>query len=132
MKVLQPAVGLHGNRQWRERWQDRTGLTWGTVATGSPLVRPLLVVVVQKLFGHAAHFSERTGMVHEQTLLLVRAVISLHVGIFVWPLRRTDVGGNPQADEKAHQRGGKIPPATTAHPTRITIESEHGWPSIGA
>ena len=83
-------------------------------------MRTLLVVMVQKLFGHAPHFRERPGMVHQQTFLFVRAVISLHVGIFVWPLRGTDIGGNAQADEKTDQRGGKLPSATTADRNHVS------------
>ena len=58
-------------------------------------------------------------------------MISLDVGIQIGTLRGTDVRHHPQGQQKPDQRGGKIPPATTAHPTRITIEREHAWPSRG-
>jgi hypothetical protein len=60
--------------------------------------------VGQKVLGDRAHFFQRAGTMQQKTFLLVGAVIPLHVGMLVWPMGRTDVGDNLQADEKTDQR----------------------------
>src|SRR5947209_6820731 len=125
--MLEPAIGLHSAGQRR---QKGTSDPWRLISTGSALMGSLFIVVMQECFGDAAHFLQRAGMVHQQAFFLVGAVVSLHVGILVWPMGGTDVDHDPQTGEKADQRRREIPPTTAADPARIPIKGEHGWQSV--
>jgi hypothetical protein len=78
VKVLEPAVGLHDARRWRQCRQNGTGDRLQLIATRSALMGSLFIGMMYKRFGDLAHFLQRSGMMHQQTFLLGGAVVPFH------------------------------------------------------
>ena len=63
----------------------------------------LRIVMAQKLLSHRSNLFQRCRMVDLQALLVVAFMVSFDVAIAIWPLWRTHVRLNAQAEQEAAQ-----------------------------
>jgi hypothetical protein len=96
MDVLQPSIGINERGKRREAWKRWERDTRWQVATGKRLVRSLCIVVVQEAGGNLTHLLKGLGAMQLYALLVKRSMVSFYKRVFVWPMRRADVGLDSQ------------------------------------
>lgn len=72
------------------------------------------------------HLRERAWPMQKPPLFLVGAVEPFHGAMCVWTMRRADLWLDQEAEQETDQSRGKVTPAGTAHPARIT-ENSSAW-----
>ena len=83
MIAREPAVGLHRCGQDWQGGQGLEDLAWWSIATGPPLMWPLMIVVLLICLRNALHLFEILRVMHLETLLLVTPVVPFHKRVFI-------------------------------------------------
>ncbi len=130
MDLLQPRIGVNEGGKRGQTGKCRKGYSRWPVATRKRLIGSLRIVMDQEACRHLTDLFQRVWPMHLQTLLIERAMVPLHVAIFIRTARRADVGLDPQTQQEAHERGGKIASGGSANETRVAIKSDAGRQAI--
>ncbi len=71
-----------------------------------------------------AYLQKRRGPMHLETFLIERSMVPLHIRVFLWLVRRADVGQDAQAQQQSTQCRREVAPTATAHKARIAIKGQ--------
>jgi hypothetical protein len=83
-----------------------------------------------KRLGDLTHLFGCRWAMDQQTFLFVGPMQPFDVTVFIRPMRWAEIGLNAQAEQKAHERRGKVASARAADPPRVTIEGKHSGQTI--
>jgi len=131
VNALEPAIRIDRFGDCWQFGQGRKGHARWLILARATLMRPFIVVMLHEALSHFTYLLQGGRPMYLETLLIVASVISLDVGIFIWALRRANIGLDTQAEQEAAKRRGKITATGTSDPSGISIEGQHGRKAIG-
>jgi hypothetical protein len=92
------------------------------IAAGLPLVWTLMIVMVLELLSDTLDLFQTLRPMDVKALFFVASMISLDMSIFLWLMWRAQARFDLDAEQKALQRRGKIPPTGPSYPARIVVK----------